>query len=77
MDGESERFGRYAEAVVSEAAARAEEIRATMPEDCFSQKVDTLYIGGGTPSVLPSHVLSDIVTGVNNAVFGSPRHDYS
>ena len=76
-DGESERFGRYAEAVVSEAAARAEEIRATMPEDCFSQKVDTLYIGGGTPSVLPSHVLSDIVTGVNNAVFGSPRYDYS
>ena len=77
MDGESERFGRYAEAVVLEAAARAEEIRATMPEDCFSQKVDTLYIGGGTPSVLPSHVLSDIVTGVNNAVSGSPRHDYS
>lgn len=48
MDGESERFGRYAEAVVSEAAARSEEIRATRPEDCFSQKVDTLYIGGGT-----------------------------
>ena len=27
--------------------------------------------------MLPSHVLSDIVTGVNNAVSGSPRHDYS
>lgn len=73
---EEARFSSYAEAVASEAQKRAEEIRATLPKDCFSEKVDTLYVGGGTPSVLPPSVFSALVRGVNNAVFGQELHDY-
>lgn len=47
-------FGRYADAVVKEIAERTEEIEAT-------KAVNTLYIGGGTPSVLPLDVLRRIV----------------
>ena len=47
-------FESYAEAVCKEIAARREEIAQTL-------KVNTLYIGGGTPSVLPFDVLSKIV----------------
>ena len=47
-------FESYAEAVCKEIAARREEIAQTLG-------VNTLYIGGGTPSVLPLDVLSRIV----------------
>ncbi len=47
-------FESYAEAVCKEIAARREEIAQTLG-------VNTLYIGGGTPSVLPLDVLSKIV----------------
>lgn len=33
-------------------------------------------MGGGTPSVLPPSVLSRLVRGVNEAVFGEPLHNY-
>ena len=48
-------FEEYADSVCNEIAARCEEIAAT-------SSVNTLYIGGGTPSVLPLDVLSRIVT---------------
>ncbi len=44
----------YADAVCAEVAARRDEMAQT-------QGVNTLYIGGGTPSVLPLDVLSRIV----------------
>ena len=47
-------FESYADAVRKEIAARSEEITQTL-------EVNTLYIGGGTPSVLPLDVLSKIV----------------
>ncbi len=47
-------FESYADAVCAEIAARREEIAQTLG-------VNTLYIGGGTPSVLPLDVLSKIV----------------
>lgn len=47
-------FKAYADAVCAEIAARKEEIRT-------SREVDTLYVGGGTPSVLPLDVLARIV----------------
>ena len=48
-------FEAYAEAVLKEIESRCDEITAT-------SSVNTLYIGGGTPSVLPLDVLSRIVT---------------
>ena len=45
-------FGEFAEALCAEAAARAREI---------SDDVNTLYIGGGTPSVLPLSAFRRIV----------------
>ena len=47
-------FDAYADAVLEEIEARREEITA-------ASSVNTLYIGGGTPSVLPLDVLSRIV----------------
>jgi len=50
-------YEAYSDAVCSEIAARREEIVQTL-------KVNTLYIGGGTPSVLPLDVLSRIVNAI-------------
>lgn len=47
-------FETWAEGVAAEAAARRSEIEATL--NC-----NTLYIGGGTPSVLPLSVLGKVV----------------
>ena len=52
--------GTYVKDLCSEAASRADEIRAT-------RGTDTLYIGGGTPSVLPLSALGDIVAAVRRA----------
>lgn len=51
-------YGEYAEAVLKEIEARRDEIAAT-------SSVNTLYIGGGTPSVLPLDVLSRIVNSLS------------
>ena len=48
-------YGEYAEAVLKEIGSRRGDIAA-------ASSVNTLYIGGGTPSVLPLDVLSRIVT---------------
>ena len=53
-------FESYADAVRKEIAARREEITQTL-------EVNTLYIGGGTPSVLPLDVLSKIVRSLSGA----------
>ena len=50
----SRRYGQYAKRVGREARLRDPEIRATLG-------VNTLYIGGGTPSVLPLSALSTIL----------------
>ena len=50
-------YEAYADAVCAEVAARREEIARTL-------EVNTLYIGGGTPSVLPLDVLSRIVNAI-------------
>ncbi len=50
----AENVRRYVEAVGEEIARRDAEIRRT-------QDISTLYIGGGTPSVLPLSVLEDLV----------------
>ena len=76
LDVESRRFSKYAGLVCSEIEARADEIRATLPSEAHPEYRDTLYIGGGTPSVLPFDVFERIVSCLNKTVFGSESHDY-
>ena len=51
-------FNEYAEAVIAEIHSRQEELSLNMSAH---DAVNTLYIGGGTPSVLPLDVLARIV----------------
>ena len=51
-------FNEYADAVIAEIRSRQEELSMNMSAH---DAVNTLYIGGGTPSVLPLDVLSRIV----------------
>ena len=69
-------YDSYTTAVCAEIKTRAEEIRETLPSSVFSDKVDTLYIGGGTPSVLPLDCLATIVNELNDTVFGGQPHAY-
>lgn len=54
-------FNEYADAVIAEIRDRQEELSMNMS---VHDAVNTLYIGGGTPSVLPLDVLSRIVEAV-------------
>lgn len=53
-------FGNFSRALRNEIRSRASEI---------TDDTDTLYIGGGTPSVLPLSVLSDIVSELRECGF--------
>lgn len=57
-DAEENLFGRFAAAVSKEAEARRDEI---------SYIADTLYIGGGTPSVLPLSFFSSLAEALRSA----------
>lgn len=70
------RFLGYAGALKSEITVRREEILDTLPSPAHPDYADTLYIGGGTPSVLPPSVLSDVTETLNMTLFGTPLHDY-
>ena len=64
-------FGDYAEALCEEIASRQEEISAARSENAPDVPAahDTLYIGGGTPSVLPLPVLERIVKALGPATY--------
>lgn len=63
--------------LIAEVGGRADEIRATLPSAGHEDFEDTLYIGGGTPSVLPLCELTRLVRAVGEAIYGDPRHEYS
>ena len=62
-------FNEYADAILKEAEDRKEEIR--------SNPLRTLYIGGGTPSVLPPDVLSRIVGGIRSIQGPAPLREFT
>jgi len=57
-------FNEYADAVVAEIRDRQEELKMNMSAQ---NAVNTLYIGGGTPSVLPLDVLARIVMALTSS----------
>ena len=59
-------FAKYTDEICAEAHSRREEIEST-------RKLNTLYIGGGTPSVLPLSCLERIV----DAVGGAPYEEFT
>ena len=61
-------FGRFAEALVSEIGLHADEI---------TDEVNTLYIGGGTPSVLPLCVYERILDALKEAGHGGPYEEFT
>ena len=58
-------FNEYADAVIAEIHDRRKELEMNMSAQ---DAVNTLYIGGGTPSVLPLDVLARIVSAVTEPV---------
>ena len=66
---QSELFNEYADAVLTEAEERKEEIR--------SNPLRTLYIGGGTPSVLPPDVFRRVVQGIRRVQGGTPLREFT
>ena len=65
---QEELFGRFAEALVSEAAARGHEL---------TDDVNTLYIGGGTPSVLPLSVYESLLSALRASGHGGPYDEFT
>ena len=59
---EEESYAAYAEAVVSEIESRKDEISES------ALFADTLYIGGGTPSVLPLSVFEKILSALSDSL---------
>lgn len=71
--GQPGRFVHYCEAVVREASLRRNEILDSVR---LHGSPDTLYIGGGTPSVLPPDVFGTLVRGIGREVYGDGSHRY-
>lgn len=61
-------FGEYAGAVAAEAISRADEI---------TDEVNTLYIGGGTPSVLPLSAFRHICDALRQVGHGGPFDEFT
>ena len=61
-------FGKFADALIREIEHRAGEI---------SDEVNTLYIGGGTPSVLPLRVLERILDALRRCRHGGPFDEFT
>lgn len=60
-------FERFADSLSEEISSRASEIKG----------IDTLYIGGGTPSVLPLSVLSHILDSLRKSGHGAPYEEFT
>ena len=65
---EQQKFGLFAQTLCREAALRSGEI---------TDDVNTLYIGGGTPSVLPLCVFSDLLKVLQEHGHGGPFREFT
>ena len=65
---QEELFGRFADALEAEVRMRSDEI---------TDQVNTLYIGGGTPSVLPLYVYERILKALKEAGHGGPFDEFT
>ena len=61
-------FGAFAEALAKEAVSRADEI---------TDEVNTLYIGGGTPSVLPLSAFNSLLESLRSVGHGGPFEEFT
>ena len=61
-------FGRFSSALAAEIRNRKKEIQGA----CATSGVNTLYIGGGTPSVLPLSVFERLLSALSDAGCGGP-----
>ena len=65
---ESELFDAFAQALYAEVKARGHEI---------TDETNTLYIGGGTPSVLPLSVFKGLLDALSEAGHGGPYEEFT
>ncbi len=65
---QEELFGRFADALEAEVRMRSDEI---------TDQVNTLYIGGGTPSVLPLYVYERVLKALKEAGHGGPFDEFT
>ena len=65
---QEELFGQYADALVAEVKARGQEI---------TYDANTLYIGGGTPSVLPLYVFERLLEALRECGHGGPYDEFT
>ncbi len=65
---EQQKFALYSQALSKEIAQRAGEI---------TDDVNTLYIGGGTPSVLPLYVFEDLLRSLEECGHGGPFEEFT
>ena len=65
---QEELFGQFTEALVAEVKVRGCEI---------TDEVNTLYIGGGTPSVLPLRVFERLLEALDEAGHGGPFDEFT
>ncbi len=68
IERQEELFGRFSDALVSEVRLRADEI---------IENVHTLYIGGGTPSVLPLSVFERLLEALREVGHGRPFDEFT
>ena len=61
-------FGNFADALAGEIRLRADEV---------TDDVNTLYIGGGTPSVLPLYVFERLLSALQEAGHGGPFGEFT
>ena len=61
-------YGKFADALVREIRHRADEI---------TDEVNTLYIGGGTPSVLPLYVYERVLEALKETWHGGPYEEFT
>ena len=65
---QDELFGRFTDALVTEVKTRGQEI---------TDNTDTLYIGGGTPSVLPLYVYERLLDALRETGHGGPFSEFT